>query len=269
MGKIKNLKTLAAGMIIGVVLTIGATVFATEVILSATYNENTVIYNGVELELSSPLISIVNESTPQFASNYMPVKAVLEAMGYEVGWSEADRAISITSSEPEPTPEPAPSITTARGVRINGHDPFSPAHSEFSDVYIDFDTFIQAVEFMSWEDFDNFSITVNRETGYILFDVILDNIAIAEPVRIREALDSLSDIHGLTYDIIFTDDTREIILTMGDLTATIFLQPNWEDIALIVFGDNEAEIPLIITGGTSYVNESELINALEEVGFLD
>lgn len=89
------LKGLATGAVIGVVgLT---TVFAAGNIKSATFNDNQVIYNGQTLSLSQPMVSVVKEGEKN-ASNYMPVRAVLEAMGYTVDWDSSKNAVVINGN---------------------------------------------------------------------------------------------------------------------------------------------------------------------------
>ena len=89
------LKGLTTGIVIGVVgLT---TVFAAGSIKTATFNENQVIYNGQTLSLSQPMVSVVKEGEKN-ASNYMPVRAVLEAMGYTVDWDSSKNAVVINGN---------------------------------------------------------------------------------------------------------------------------------------------------------------------------
>lgn len=89
------LKGIATGVVIGVVgLT---TAFAAGSIKTATFNENQVIYNGQTLTLSQPMVSVVKEGEKN-ASNYMPVRAVLEAMGYTVDWDSSKNAVVINGN---------------------------------------------------------------------------------------------------------------------------------------------------------------------------
>ena len=107
--------------LIGAVLATGITAFALGNIISAEYNhELKVIYNGQELQLAAPMIAIVDSDNPRSAVNYMPIRAVLEAMGYNVGWDSEARAALVTAAgyvedtedagqaeEPEDNSEPA------------------------------------------------------------------------------------------------------------------------------------------------------------------
>jgi len=68
-------------------------------ISSAEFNENKVLYNGEELDLSSqPMISVVNEGEVYF-SNYMPVRAVLERMGYKVDWDDETNTVMVSDGD--------------------------------------------------------------------------------------------------------------------------------------------------------------------------
>lgn len=91
----QHLKSFVAGIVVGAIgLT---TVFAAGSIKSATFNENQVIYNGQALSLSQPMVSVVKEGEKN-ASNYMPVRAVLEAMGYIVDWDGSRNAVVINGT---------------------------------------------------------------------------------------------------------------------------------------------------------------------------
>lgn len=91
---------------------------------------------------------------------------------------------------------------------------------------------------------------------------------IAEPLPIRELLTKLEE-HGINYDVTFTDTKREVYLTKGSLKATLILPlDNNITTTKVVCGKNETEITLIIKGGTSFINEKEMLDALKKVGFL-
>jgi len=107
MKKFKIAKLLVVGFVLGFLL-MGTTILATGTIRSATFNSNIVIFNGTQLNLDMPLISVVLEESPDFSSNYMPVRAVLEAMGYTVGWDGENSAILITSPVAGTDPTSAP-----------------------------------------------------------------------------------------------------------------------------------------------------------------
>ena len=95
----KSLKTLVAGIVIGVTLVVPLTSFATGTILKAEYNSIKVNYAGYDLELSAPLITIIDAENPANAVNYMPVRTILEEMGYEVHWNEAEKSIDMPVEE--------------------------------------------------------------------------------------------------------------------------------------------------------------------------
>ena len=99
----QHLKSFVAGIIVGVIgLT---TVFAAGSIKTAIFNENQVIYNGQTLSLSQPMVSVVKEGEKN-ASNYMPVRAVLEAMGYAVDWDSSRNAVVINGNGTTETLDP-------------------------------------------------------------------------------------------------------------------------------------------------------------------
>ena len=89
-----------AGVIIGSVLAATITAIAVGEIISAQYNhELKVIYNGNELDLDVPMIAVVDSDDPRSAVNYMPIRAVLEAMGYDVDYDPVNRAALINTQE--------------------------------------------------------------------------------------------------------------------------------------------------------------------------
>lgn len=88
-----GVKGFAAGLLVGVVgLT---TVFAAGGIKSSAFNTNKVSFNGKELDLSgNQMISVVKDGEDN-SSNYMPVRAVLEQMGYKVDWDGNTNTVII------------------------------------------------------------------------------------------------------------------------------------------------------------------------------
>lgn len=83
------------------------TLFAAGGIKSATFNSNKVIFDGRELNLGGqPLISVVKDGEVN-ASNYMPVRGVLEAMGYNVNWDGERKAVIVSSKGTAVMPTPA------------------------------------------------------------------------------------------------------------------------------------------------------------------
>ena len=109
--KLKNTRLFIAGLLVGVLLAAGTTVIANTVISSATFNANRVIFDGQVLELNMPLISVVLEGQTDII-NYMPVRAVLEAMGYEVDWDGPNNAVLVTTvpEAEQDDPDPATAL---------------------------------------------------------------------------------------------------------------------------------------------------------------
>ncbi len=116
-----NVKSFIAGVIIASVGT--SVVFAAGGIKSASFNSNKVIYNGKELDLKGfQMISVVKDEEIN-ASNYMPVRAVLEAMGYTVDWDGENNAVIIednvlTSNKEEDSGETSQKIDISECVRL-------------------------------------------------------------------------------------------------------------------------------------------------------
>lgn len=98
-------KSFFAGVIVA---TIGvSTVFAASGIKSALFNTNKVFYEGREIDITTtPMLSVIKEGETA-SSNYMPLRAVLEEMGYEVRWDGNAKAVYIEKAE-LPTPAANP-----------------------------------------------------------------------------------------------------------------------------------------------------------------
>lgn len=105
-----SFKSFVAGIIIA---TVGVSaLFAAGGIKSASFNSYKVILDGKELDLGGQqMISVVKDGE-QDASNYMPVRGVLEAMGYKAEWDGQGKAVIVTSPQnlPVSTPEPTAAI---------------------------------------------------------------------------------------------------------------------------------------------------------------
>lgn len=112
-------KSFASGAIVA---TVGvATVFGAGSIQSAAFNANKVTLDGKALDLSSqPMVSVVKDGETAF-SNYMPVRGVLEQMGYKVDWDSENSTVVVTSPGNAPvitgnsdtTAQPAPALNQA------------------------------------------------------------------------------------------------------------------------------------------------------------
>ena len=75
-------KQFIIGILVGILLSCTIiTAVAVEQIISAKYNDVTITVNGEPMELAAPLISVVDSSSPNYFSNYMPVRTVLENIG--------------------------------------------------------------------------------------------------------------------------------------------------------------------------------------------
>ncbi len=91
------MKKFIMGLVTG--LTISTTVvFGSNMIKSAEYNTSKIIFDGVELDTSGqPMVSIQEEGSSG-VKNYMPVRSVLEQMGYNVQWDGVNNTVIIKSS---------------------------------------------------------------------------------------------------------------------------------------------------------------------------
>lgn len=90
------MKKIISGFIAGVIVTTGVSVMANGLIERAEFNNVGVSFNGEKLELSQKLLSVQAHGSDN-VSNYMPVREVLEGMGYIVNWNGGNNMIEISS----------------------------------------------------------------------------------------------------------------------------------------------------------------------------
>lgn len=203
-----SLKSFIMGAIVATVGT--ATVFAAGGIKSAEYNQSKVFFDGKEIELSSPMISVVKEGETAF-SNYMPVRTVLEAMGYEVEWDAATQAVKINTKgaaavAPEAVKEASPIIgfwiAETDNYKIqyhfheNGH---YHAHTEFHKGEG------HEHEHLDVEDADTFADGSYVVSGNAVTIKVENRITDCESKEFKKEIEEVSEIK-LTYK--FADDGK-------------------------------------------------------------
>ena len=93
-----NAKSLVLGFIIGIVGI--STIFAANEIKSANFSNTTVTLGGVSVPLENPLVSIVKDDEKDMQL-YMPVRELLEYIGYSVNWDEAKNNIDLIKETPK------------------------------------------------------------------------------------------------------------------------------------------------------------------------
>jgi len=77
-----------------------ATLTRSDYVVVITIDSATFTTNGIEFELDVPA-QIINDRT------MLPIRAVLQTVGYELDWDSTNRTVVITSAQEE-APEPAP-----------------------------------------------------------------------------------------------------------------------------------------------------------------
>jgi len=96
---LKRLRGFICGLIVGAAgVTMVFSAAASGGIKSAVFNSNKVILDGKELYLNGQqMVSIVKDGDINMA-NFMPVRGVLEAMGYTVDWDGVKKSVIVTSN---------------------------------------------------------------------------------------------------------------------------------------------------------------------------
>lgn len=146
-------KSMILGFIIGT-LTITSVSATTISIKTAKYNDTKIIYNGNELNLSQPIITVINEGS-QYGSNYMPIRYVLENMGYNVEWDGKNNAVLINEvieNGGENTMEQNEINTTHNNIL----DTYSNFLSNFEFEVIEFDNIY------TWKLYYNGNLTIDE-----------------------------------------------------------------------------------------------------------
>ncbi|MDR1688118.1 MAG: copper amine oxidase N-terminal domain-containing protein [Clostridiales bacterium] len=271
----KILATLCAVVVSFVFL--AGVVSAAGVITKAAYNNTKVLLNNRELTLAAPLVAIEDESNPGFTVNYMPVRAVLESMGYIVEWDAANNAVVITSQGAVPLTD---------GVSAPAAGTVSKAEYNATKVIFDGNELQLSAALISIVDEAALGFTVNympvravlegmgygvewseAENAIRLTSQVSEEV-IAEPVALRDMFPKL-EAQGFTVDVISEDGRVEIILTADGKTATVFAPPMGETMAKVVCGSEETTLAFVIVDGSSFVNEADFMTALAEVGFTE
>jgi hypothetical protein len=96
--KFFNCKGFIFGLLIGAIATIGITnVFAAEEIKSAKYEEIKVSFNNSIIPLKNSFVSVVKNGEND-AKMYMPLREILQYMGYDVEWNGSKKSINISNA---------------------------------------------------------------------------------------------------------------------------------------------------------------------------
>jgi hypothetical protein len=93
------LKKFICGLLVGIALTMGVTVSAVPEIKSAVFSPDIkLIVNGEAID--TPVVSVVTVENPGYMTNYVPARALSEALGATVTWDGKARTISVSTDEP-------------------------------------------------------------------------------------------------------------------------------------------------------------------------
>ena len=129
-------------------------------------------------------------------------------------------------------------------------DPF------WNNFVVDYETLIYIAELQN-------ATIVWDESGLTL--TITEAIeGVDDPVPLRDILDMLYDEYDITNRIVFTERNQRATLNRGGLSAVIDLRAE-----TVTSGTQTRTINFTITGGTTFINEQELLTALREIGFLE
>lgn len=89
------MKKFVMGLLIGIMLTLGVTTYAAPEIQSAIFSDIKLIVNGEQVD--SEIVSVVTTDNPNYMTNYVPARALSEALGAEVEWDGKNRVINVST----------------------------------------------------------------------------------------------------------------------------------------------------------------------------
>lgn len=124
--KIINIKSFIMGLIIGIV---GITsVFGAGIIKSVEYTDCTFMINGEEINLNNPFVSIVKQGESN-SNLYMPIREVLQKLGYNVQWYENNNTIDISTSQNPYYVNSKDNITSNKVIDLKNRGTFNMSES--------------------------------------------------------------------------------------------------------------------------------------------
>lgn len=89
------MKKFVMGLLIGIMLTLGVTTYAVPEIQSAIFSDIKLIVNGEQVD--SEIVSVVTTDNPNYMTNYVPARALSEALGAEVEWDGKNKVINVST----------------------------------------------------------------------------------------------------------------------------------------------------------------------------
>ena len=207
------MKKFIAGILLGLFIPAGVFVFANTVIKSAEYNNTTISLNGQKIEMSQSFVSIVDEATPDYFSNYMPLREILEKLGYKVDWEESTRNVNISNIS-APVAEIKPSLQKktyeGNGNRIDYLEVSGMADSEMQKMLNE-----DLYTFFTWgiEDAEDLIIEADYAIvgNYLSVRAIGREFASDPKKMVRSCNSTVFDIttgeqNGVIYDYLDIDD---------------------------------------------------------------
>lgn len=140
------MKKFACGLLVGFLLAFSVSLYASTVpsIKSAQFAPDIkLIVNGEAID--TPIVSVVTVENPGYMTNYVPARALSEALGATVTWDGANRTINVDTeaaiqsapatqstpiTEAVPTPPAKNDVGLPQLVVVNGYEYVKP-----SEVY--------------------------------------------------------------------------------------------------------------------------------------
>jgi len=251
------LVALGAALGAGLFMPVGAS----GVIRSAAYNETSVSLDGRVLALNQPLITVVDESAPLTAVNYMPVREVLEALGCTVALDREANQIKITTP-----PAPAAVSIIPRNVRVTldgivvNEQVRLVELPDTESVFVDADALMKA---LIGDDWLSGGYNAASRTFEIVTKSDEDNAdePFADGVLLRDLLNEL----GYEYEVVTREGIEAIFVEVhlgDDRNAMLTLPGEGETVGLMELDDNMTVFDSYLRDDSLYILKDSFIEAL-------
>lgn len=118
------MKKFICGLLVGFMLAIGVTTYAVPEIKSAVFSPDIkLVVNGKQVD--SEVVSVVTTDKPGYMTNYVPARALSEALGATVTWDGKAKAINVSTDETATVSSvSAPAPTTKTTPKTNPDIPY-------------------------------------------------------------------------------------------------------------------------------------------------
>lgn len=111
------MKKFVCGLLVGIMLTLGITTYAIPEIKEAKFSPDiALVVNGERLD--TEIVSVVTTDKPGYMTNYVPARALSEALGATVTWDGKSRIISVDTVKKDVANNATTPITQTQSIDL-------------------------------------------------------------------------------------------------------------------------------------------------------